>query len=71
MKGVQDSFTQFARLAAAAGSDCEDRVMEEQAMGEAVDVESAVYCWRRSGIFWRMQASLGLACRSSIRTHGV
>ena len=65
MKGVQDSFTQFARLAAAAGSDCEDRVMEEQAMGEAVDVESAVYCWRRSGVFWRMQASLGLACPSS------
>ena len=34
-------------------------------MGEAVDVESAVYCWRRSGVFWRMQASLGLACPSS------
>ena len=33
-----------------------------EAMGEAVDVVSAVYCWRRGGIFWRMRASLGLAC---------
>ena len=33
-----------------------------EATGEAVDVESDVYCWRRSGNFWRMRASLGLAC---------
>ena len=25
-----------------------------EALGEAVDVDSAVYCWRRSGVFWRM-----------------
>ena len=31
-------------------------------MGEAVDVDSAVYCWRGRGVFWRMRASLGLAC---------
>ena len=29
---------------------------------EAVDVDSEAYCWRRSGFFWRMRASLGLAC---------
>ena len=29
---------------------------------EAVDVDSEVYCWRRSGDFLRMRASLGLAC---------
>ena len=34
-------------------------------MGEAVDVDSAVDCWRQSGVFWRMRASLGLACPSS------
>ena len=34
-------------------------------MGEAVDVDSAVYCWRRSVVFWRMRASLGLAYPSS------
>ena len=33
-----------------------------QALGEAVDVDSEVYCRRRSGIFWRMRASLGLPC---------
>ena len=33
-----------------------------EALGEAFDVDSEVYCWRRSGIFWRMRASLGLAC---------
>ena len=22
----------------------------------------SVYCWRRSGVFWRLRASLGLAC---------
>ena len=27
-----------------------------QAMGEAVDVDSAFYCWRRSGKFWRMHS---------------
>ena len=32
------------------------------ALGEAIDVESEVYCRRRSGNFWRMRASLGLAC---------
>ena len=31
------------------------------AIGEAFDVESEVYCRRRSGNFWRMRASLGLA----------
>ena len=30
--------------------------------GGAFDVESEVYCRRRSGNFWRMRASLGLAC---------
>ena len=33
-----------------------------QALGKAVDVDSEVYYWRRSGVFWRMRASLGLAC---------
>ena len=33
-----------------------------QALGEAVDVDSEAYCWRRSGFFWRMRASLGFAC---------
>ena len=32
------------------------------ALGEAIDVESEVYCRRRSGNFWRMRAALGLAC---------
>ena len=32
------------------------------AIGEAFDVEAEVYCRRRSGNFWRMRASLGLAC---------
>ena len=31
-------------------------------MDEAIDVDSEAYCWRRSGFFWRMRASLGLAC---------
>ena len=31
-------------------------------IGEAIDVESEVYCRRRSGNFWRMRAALGLAC---------
>ena len=26
---------------------------------EAVDVDSEVYCWRRSEFFWRMRATLG------------
>ena len=29
---------------------------------EAIDDDSEAYCWRRSGFYWRMQASLGLAC---------
>ena len=29
---------------------------------EAIDEESDAYCWRRSGFFWRMRASFGLAC---------
>ena len=29
---------------------------------EAIDDESDAYCWRRSGFFWRMRASFGLAC---------
>ena len=33
-----------------------------RALDEAVDVDSEAYCWRRSGFFWRMRASLGLAC---------
>ena len=33
-----------------------------EALGEAVDVDSEAYCWRRSGVFWRMRASFGLAC---------
>ena len=32
---------------------------------EAVDVDSEVYCWRRSGDFWRMRASLCLAACNS------
>ena len=31
-------------------------------LDEAIDVDSEAYCWRRSGFFWRMRASLGLAC---------
>ena len=27
-----------------------------------IDDDSEAYCWRRSGFFWRMRASLGLAC---------
>ena len=33
-----------------------------ETIGEGFDVESEVYCRRRSGNFWRMRASLGLAC---------
>ena len=29
---------------------------------EVLDDDSEAYCWRRSGFFWRMRASLGLAC---------
>ena len=29
---------------------------------EAIDDDSEAYCWRRSGFFWRMRASLGLDC---------
>ena len=29
---------------------------------DQADVDSEAYCWRRSGVFWRMRASLGLAC---------
>ena len=32
-----------------------------RALDEAIDVDSEAYCWRRSGFFWRMRASLGLA----------
>ena len=32
------------------------------ALGEAIDVESEVYCRRRSRNSWRMRAALGLAC---------
>ena len=44
-----------------------------QALGEAVDVDSEVYCWRRSGVFWRMRASLGLACAqaTTVRFRGM
>ena len=44
-----------------------------EAAGEAVDVESDVYCWRRSGNFWRMRASLGLSCAqaATLCTHVV
>ena len=31
-------------------------------LDEAIDADSEAYCWRRSGFFWRMRASLGLAC---------
>ena len=30
-------------------------------LNEVLD-DSEAYCWRRSGFFWRMRASLGLAC---------
>ena len=33
-----------------------------RALDEAIDVDSEAYCWRRSGVFWRMRACLGLAC---------
>ena len=33
-----------------------------RALDEAIVVDSEAYCWRRSGVFWRMRASLGLAC---------
>ena len=33
-----------------------------QALGEDVDADSEVYCWRRSVFFRRMRATLGLAC---------
>ena len=33
-----------------------------RALDEAIDVDSEAYCWRRSGVFWRMRASIGLAC---------
>ena len=33
-----------------------------RALDEAIDADSEAYCWRRSGFFWRMRASLGLAC---------
>ena len=41
------------------------------ALGEAFDVESEVYCRRRSGNFWRMRASLGLVCAqaTTLGTH--
>ena len=35
-----------------------------RALDEAIDVDSKAYCWRRSGFFWRMRASLGLALGS-------
>ena len=33
-----------------------------EARHEVLDDDSEAYCWRRSGFFWRMRASLGLAC---------
>ena len=27
-------------------------------LDEVIDVDSEAYCWRRSGFFWRMRASL-------------
>ena len=33
-----------------------------RALNEVIDDDSEAYCWRRSGFFWRMRASLGLAC---------
>ena len=33
-----------------------------RARHEVIDDDSEAYCWRRSGFFWRMRASLGLAC---------
>ena len=30
-------------------------------LNEVLD-DSEAYCWRRSGFFWRMRASFGLAC---------
>ena len=33
-----------------------------RALDEAIDVDSEAYGWRRSGFFWCMRASLGLAC---------
>ena len=33
-----------------------------RALDEAIDVDSEAYCWRWNGFFWRMRASLGLAC---------
>ena len=41
-----------------------------QALGESIDVESEVYCRRRSGNFWRMRAALGLACVRASRYPG-
>ena len=35
------------------------------------DVESEVYCRRRSGNFWRMRASLGLACAQAANSGGL
>ena len=35
-------------------------------LDEVIDVDSEAYCWRRSGFFWRMRASLGLACAQAI-----
>ena len=31
-------------------------------VNEVLDDDSEAYCWRQSGFFWRMRASLGLAC---------
>ena len=36
------------------------------ALGEAIDVESEVYCRRRSGNFWRMRAHLSQLIASAI-----
>ena len=33
-----------------------------RALDEAIDVDSEAYCGRRNGYFWRMRASLGIAC---------
>jgi hypothetical protein len=33
-----------------------------RALDEAIDADSEACCWRRSGFFWRMRASLSLAC---------
>ena len=33
-----------------------------RALDKVIDADSEAYCWRRNGFFWRMRASLRLAC---------